>query len=116
MTSRTLLVVDPNHSTRTQLRSILEDAGHVVVAASNGPDALLMLEKLSAPAAAFISTEAFMMGGDHFLNSFHAHTKYQGIPTVEIKSKESPLLPGFQASLLTPLTAAAVLTCLGLCS
>lgn len=115
MSPISVFIVEPDHENRVSLRRIFEDAGHFVVSASSGAEALMALEKMSVPPIMFLSSDAVMMSGESFLTSFRAHEQFAKVPVAQIKKDGDPALLGICASISLPFTAAAVLECLKHC-
>jgi DNA-binding response OmpR family regulator len=72
---KTVLVIEPDHETRVQIRRVLEDAGHFVVSATNGTDALALIEKISPPTHIILNSDLPFLSGEQFLTTVHKQEK-----------------------------------------
>jgi CheY-like chemotaxis protein len=81
-TGRELLVVDDDPSVRQMLISILEEDGYTVTAASNGKEALKLLEQKSLPNAMVLDLVMPDMKGDEFLEKARIRFGRDKLPPV----------------------------------
>lgn len=66
-TGQTLLIVDDDAAIRQMLTEILGEEGYVIKAASNGKEALELLDKMPLPSAMVLDLMMPDMRGDEFL-------------------------------------------------
>lgn len=81
-TDRSLLVVDDDASVRQMLVQILQDEGYAVQTASNGREALRILEQGSFPNAMILDLMMPDMKGDEFLEKARIRFGRHKLPPV----------------------------------
>jgi CheY-like chemotaxis protein len=82
MGKRTVLVIDDDHDFRQALADVIEDAGHQVVTAANGRDALDLIEGGLRPDLILLDVMMPVMDGWHFLSARLAHPDIVEVPVV----------------------------------
>jgi CheY-like chemotaxis protein len=87
--NKTVLVIENDHDCRVYIRRILEDAGFFVVSATNGFDAMVLLEKISIPSVILLDTEIPLTNIQQFLESLKINSKYASIPIVQMSSSSA---------------------------
>ncbi|OFZ55758.1 MAG: hypothetical protein A2428_03680 [Bdellovibrionales bacterium RIFOXYC1_FULL_54_43] len=106
---KTILVIESDHETRVSIRRALEDAGHFVISATNGADALSLLEKMSLPSIILLDASIPLMNGEQFLAVLRSDPERSSIPVVQISGPGEARLEGAFCSITKPLTSAAIL-------
>jgi CheY-like chemotaxis protein len=100
----TILVVDDESSIRELLQNILEDAGYVVVEATNGREGLAMLE--NQPVDLVVSDVMMpVLDGVGLCQAMQQHPTYQTIPLVLLSAAGIPRRTGacaYAAFLIKP--------------
>ncbi len=85
---RTILVVDDSITTRTLERNILEAAGYDVVTATNGVEALDILERVTC-SIVVADVEMPIMNGFELTARIKKHDRFKAIPVIIVTSLES---------------------------
>lgn len=78
-----ILIVDDDENVRASLREVLEDAGHFVLEASNGREALDRLETCS-PSLVLLDMIMPIMGGSELLSVLRDDGRLPGLAVVII--------------------------------
>jgi two-component system, cell cycle response regulator DivK len=104
-----ILIVDDSASNRELLRSILENAGHVVTEAADGEEALAAMAA-APPALAIVDIQMPRLDGYGVLERMLADERLRGTPVIALtayameRDRERGLAAGFQAYLTKPIT------------
>lgn len=98
-----LLVLEPDHDSRVELRRALESAGHVITSATNGADALALIEKVGLPDAILLSGGVPWAAASQFLALLRALPGSPQIPFVELLRVGEQRLPGAHKMVRMPL-------------
>jgi CheY-like chemotaxis protein len=88
MPSRTILVVDDEHSLRETIRSVLEFEGYRVVTANNGREGIDLLKKILRPCLILLDIMMPNMDGRDFLDGLRSDPATASIPVVVISACE----------------------------
>jgi CheY-like chemotaxis protein len=98
----TILVVDDYDDARGALRDALEDAGHVVVEAANGQQALDYLISHREPAIGLITLDLMMpvMDGFKFLDVLHSYVRLSTIPVLIVSSQSQKIRPDVHSAIV----------------
>jgi CheY-like chemotaxis protein len=107
----TILVADDDADLRAALCAVLEDAGHEVVPAANGVEALAALQQ-KAVDVAIVDVMMPLMDGLQFYDNIRAGTLCPRLPMVMVSATRPPahVLGGRKVPLLyKPVTGAALL-------
>ena len=91
---KTILIIEDNHDLRVCLRQHLESDGYKVLSATNGKDALEILETGFIPGVIVVDLKMPMMSGEEFLSWKKKKATLNDIRTVVI-SGQYPTDPGF---------------------
>ncbi len=83
-TTRTILLVEDEPDIRASMREALESAGHRVIAASNGREALEMLRESPKPSMILLDLMMPVMNGWDFAEAVQSHPQHAGIPIVVV--------------------------------
>lgn len=87
---------------RESFALLLESAGYLVVAASNGVDALLRSAHLRAPAVAIVDLVMPEMDGRMLIEAMQKSESLRWIPIILISGHDHPAVEGADAVLLKP--------------
>jgi len=79
-----VLVVEPDHNFRVQIRSLLEKNGYYVVSATNGVDALTLSASVSCPSIILLSKNLPMMNAEEFLSILMKNENYKSVPVIHL--------------------------------
>ena len=110
------MVIEDDHDTRVSIRSALESAGLFCVSATNGADALTLLEKMTPPTAILLDLNMPLMNGEQFLKVVHSESKYSSIPIIQMSASLSPRLPGTCYFLKKPIELTEMLKAIERCA
>ena len=88
---KTILIVDDEHDILDALRTILEDEGYVVFTASDGVEALAMVEKGPAPDAILVDVMMPIMGGREVVEVLRRKPPTAAVPIILMS--DSPSAP-----------------------
>jgi two-component system cell cycle response regulator DivK len=108
---RTILIADDNRLSRELLRDVLDGAGHRVVEARDGGEALRLIEE-QAPDLVLLDLEMPVKNGYAVLECIQAHPRFSKTPVVAVTAKamrndrEKAVGAGFSAYLAKPVRAA----------
>ncbi len=91
---KTILIIEDNHDLRVCLRHHLESEGYKVISATNGKDALKILESGLVPKVIVLDLQMPLMSGEEFLMWKKSHHKLDSTRTVVISGKYATD-PGF---------------------
>lgn len=80
----TILVVDDDEDIRFDLREVLEEAGHAVVTARHGQDALEVLQYIEPPSLILLDLMMPLMDGLEFLEHQRRDPKIADIPVIVV--------------------------------
>ncbi len=81
----TVLIVDDDHHIRTTLRGILEEEGYRVASATNGREALDLLDR-TRPCVVLLDLKMPLMDGWEFAAALGQNTEWSAIPIVIISA------------------------------
>ena len=95
-----VLVVDDEVTLRDMIRMVLEDAGHVVVTASNGAEALEVLARERAEVVLMDIMMPVLDGREAFLR-MRAHPELGHVPVVLMSAADPPRLDAALAGFLS---------------
>jgi CheY-like chemotaxis protein len=89
-----ILVVDDYDDARTTVREALEQAGHVVIDAANGQQALnFLVSRLDEPVALIIADlQMPVMDGWRFIDLLKCYVKLSTIPVIVVTAQADPQL------------------------
>jgi len=116
-----ILVVDDYADARATLRDLLEQAGHAVIEAANGRQALDLLTAREGPEVSMILLDLAMpvMDGWKLLEVLQSYIRLSSIPVVVVSSQARRLQPqtfgAVVASLQTPYECGQLLTLVNRC-
>lgn len=101
-----ILLVDDDPDIREALAMVLEIAGHTVVAASNGAQALELLRRTPLPRVILLDLMMPVMDGLTFLREARANPAWRDIPVVVMTAKDltTDEIAGIQASVARVMT------------
>ena len=83
-TIKTILIVDDDLDIREALQEILEDKGYLACVASNGAQALELLDRAPKPGLVLLDLMMPVMDGYQFLEVFRSKRQFDGIPVVVV--------------------------------
>ncbi len=99
---RTLLVIDDDESIRTSLAEVLGFCGYEVVVASDGEEAVQLLEFGVEPGAIVLDLMMPRMDGWAFLDRLRADPRFADLPVVVTSAVAREAPPGADACLEKP--------------
>lgn len=95
---KSILVIEDNHDIRVSLRQALEECGYVVFTATNGLDAITLLNSVSPlPELLILDIEMPIMNGTEFLKAQEKNEVIKNIPVILFSANENSMrdLKGF---------------------
>ena len=102
---KTVMVVEDDEASRFALVSLLEDAGHNVLAASSAKEAVKHLYSRVLPNLILLDLRLPDKGGDEFAAELHANPPFKNIPIIVISGylDSAATLKGVLASFEKPI-------------
>jgi CheY-like chemotaxis protein len=85
---KTILVIEPDHDARVEIRNMLEKEGYMVVSTANGTDALALLGEISLPSLLLLSSSPALLHRDKFLTAVGANPYFNSIPVLHLLRTE----------------------------
>ena len=98
----TVLVIDDEDAVRESIALLLEIAGYLVLAASNGVEALRRSAHLRAPAVAVVDLTMPVMDGRELIEAMRKSESLRSIPIILISGRDHPAVEGVDAVLIKP--------------
>jgi DNA-binding NtrC family response regulator len=93
-TSKSILVVEREHEARVIVRRQLEDAGHFVVSATTGAEAITFLDKISKPHLILLGSDLPGINSDQFVSLVKQMDAFKDIPIAQMGPPSSIRLKG----------------------
>jgi DNA-binding NtrC family response regulator len=87
--NRMIMLIEDNHDIRVKLRKRLEEAGYLVVSASDGAMALECLRNMTPPHFIILDMNMPIMSGDQVLKAVKADARLTSIPVIQISEHGS---------------------------
>jgi CheY-like chemotaxis protein len=87
----TILVVEDEPEVRDMVSAVLDDAGHKVVLATNGVEALARLEEVR-PDAILSNVVMPVMDGKELCKEIQAHPEYRTIPVIFLSGTQESII------------------------
>ncbi len=88
---RTVLVLDDDHDVAQAIKELVEEQGYRAIYASNGREALAMLEK-ERPCLMLIDIFMPVMNGVEFLRAIKSNSRLAGIPRVVMTAANDQMI------------------------
>lgn len=101
--SKQILIIEPDHNTRVELRNILESQGHYVLSVTKGSDLLNFIETILTPDLILISSKLIFMDPQELVSLIRAREGYQDTPIIQITDVGGLMLTGVNAIITRPI-------------
>ena len=85
---KTVLVIEPDHDARVEIRQMLELEGYLVVSTANGADAFNLLLEMTQPSLILLSCNPLLLNRDRFLARIGMNSALNAIPVLHLLRTE----------------------------
>jgi CheY-like chemotaxis protein len=86
--TKTILVIEPDHDVRVQIRKELEDHGYLVVSTANGNEAIELLREMTAPSLILLSSNPALHCREKFIVELGQDQDLNSIPVLHLLRPE----------------------------
>ncbi|MBC7371246.1 MAG: hypothetical protein H7326_06760 [Bdellovibrionaceae bacterium] len=85
---KTILVIEPDHDARVEIRQLLEREGYLVVSTANGADAYNLLIEILQPALILLSCNPALLHRERFLARLGMNPTLNAVPVLHLLRTE----------------------------
>ncbi|RYG53367.1 response regulator [bacterium] len=85
---KTVLVVEPDHDARVEIRETLEREGYLVVSTANGTDAYNLLLEINQPTLILLSCNPALLHRERFLARLGMSPALNAVPVLHLLRTE----------------------------
>jgi CheY-like chemotaxis protein len=86
--TKTVLVIEPDHDVRVEIRRMLEEKNYAVVSTANGNEAFTLLHDMTLPSLILLSSSPGLLYRDKFLEKIGAEPQFNAIPVLHLLRHE----------------------------